>query len=226
MRGRNLVCAALTAIVLFCLAGTALAGWVEDKEYGFRIKVPVEWSKKRFRQGEDTIHVFVNPAEDVVVRVRAFKAAKDMNEEGLRALFEKNVLPGMLLKNLKPYELNNIKGLGAAYRGPFKGYDVVAIVFYALVEGKAFVVWTAMEASVFDTKRLESDAVTDSFQLFDTAKPRHSAAPRLTPATAAQQASAAKTALATKPATSTRSARVTTPRSAVATRASVSKSFR
>lgn len=166
-------------LILGVFAANSYGGWVEDKEFGFKINVPDNWKRSILNDGSDRIHVFLSPDENVAVRIRAFKVPAEATVDLIIPLFEKNVLSGGERKALMDHSLNGSSGKVGAYTGSFNGTAVGAGAYFTIHNGIAYVVWSLTPVSMFQSRYAESDAITNTFTLVSNNSQMGSSLPSL-----------------------------------------------
>lgn len=165
MTARHFVYGSIVFLAVICLTGNAQAGVVSDTEYGFRITIPDNWRTNSFMDGKDKVWAFAAPDQNSAIRIRAFKAPPGLSMETLMSGFETHVLNGGQKLIAKPHALNGINGKMVGYKGRFNNIDVGIGCFYTIHNGNAYIVWSMIPVSLFNTRSGQADAIMNTFTL-------------------------------------------------------------
>lgn len=140
--------------------------WLQDPDFGFQINVPASWTRNQFWDQTDKIHVLISPDQNIVVRIRCFKANPGVTAQQVIPVFEQMVLGNMpRLTEPQAFNLNGIQGYLVGYQGTLNGMQVMAAVFYAVQGNNGYIVWNVIEPHLYDQLVEQADAVTSTFQL-------------------------------------------------------------
>gem|GEM_PF-2329940 len=149
------------------LSTTANAQWVTDSQYGFKIKVPSNWSKEKKQDGTDRVHDFIDPSQNVFVEVRAFETMPNFTLDLLAQVFESSALPGAEKLTYGNYTLNGIAGKSGGYRLTVNGITVGVGVFYAVTPKYSYVLWSLIPTEVYNKYSALGDELLSSFTLIN-----------------------------------------------------------
>ena len=152
-------------VIIFFAKSILFAGWVEDKEFRFKINIPFTWQQNSFNDGTDRVYAFVSADENLAIRIRAFEVGPNVTLDIIESLFRSNILGQCEQLTLQNYNLNGYNGKLGAYRGVYNGISVGAGAFYTIQNGIAYIVWSLAPVRLFDSKINESDAITNTFTI-------------------------------------------------------------
>jgi len=155
----------IAGLVVLMTAHTLLAEWVEDREMNFKINVPRSWQKNILRDGSDKIHVFLSPDQNLAIRIRAFKVARNTGLDLIASLFKTRILGECEQLAFMDAVVNGYSGKIGAYRGMYNGIKVGAGAFFTIQDGIAYIVWSLTPLDKFQSRVKESDAITNTFTL-------------------------------------------------------------
>ncbi len=154
-------------MLLLFLPTFIMAQWVTDKQYGFKIEVPSNWSKESAMEGTDKTHSFSDPTQNVFIQVRAFKA-QGITADKISQVFESQYLPSANRVAFEAYTLNNTPGKFAGYTMHVDGLDVGIGAFYAVKNGIGYVIWSMIETKHYNEYSGQGDAVMNTFTTFSS----------------------------------------------------------
>ncbi len=151
-------------ILLFIFISSLLsAQWVTDKDYKFKINVPLDWSRETKTEGTDKIYDFVHPSNNIFLEVRAFKADANVTPDAIAEYFQSQYLPNSNRVAFENYTLNNIPGKFAGYNMNIDGLEVALGTFYAVKNGIGYVLWTMIETRLYNQYSGIGDEVLNTF---------------------------------------------------------------
>ncbi len=155
-------------ILLLPLMAESANSWVHDKQMNFKINVPNNYKKQRIVEGTDIVHSFISPDENIIIRVRALKADKNLTNDLLIQVFEQNILKNPQRLLIDNHTLNNIPGKICGYRWNPSSMDLGLAAFYTIQNGYAYIIWSAIPINIFKQRTAESDAIINSFTLISS----------------------------------------------------------
>lgn len=141
------------------------AQWINDAEYGFKIKVPNGWNKDKAQEGTDRVHDFLDPTENIFVEVRAFETGEGFTPDVLAQVFESSGLPGAQRLAYESYTLNGTQGKFAGYKTTINGLEVGVGAFYAVTKDFSYILWSLIPIEVYNQYSAQGDAVLNTFTL-------------------------------------------------------------
>ncbi|PLX13430.1 MAG: hypothetical protein C0598_03640 [Marinilabiliales bacterium] len=171
MNRSQIVSIAVLAFMLLIVNGLN-AQWQTDIDYDFKIKVPTNWSKNVYFDGTDKVYDFYSPDENAAVQMRTFEAPAGLTLDLLVGVYEEQMIPaGAFKEGVKNHvSVTGIPGKQASYSFNYNGNQVGMGVFYAIQNGKAYVISAIIPVSMLEQKAVEVKSITQSFQLL-SAKP-------------------------------------------------------
>jgi len=169
MKRLNLIIIAMLAILLFLASGLS-AQWQTDKSYDFKINVPSSWSKNSYMDGTDKVYDFYSPDENAAVQLRAFEAPQGLTLDMLVNVYEEQMLPGGTIKDGTNSHVSKsgIPGKQGTYRFNYNGSQVAMGVFYAIQNGKGYVISAMIPVNMLQQKTKEVKSITQSFALLSS----------------------------------------------------------
>lgn len=159
-----------TLAILFLLIFSThqiFAQWQTDHQYGMKINVPADWSKKSYKDGTDQVYEFYNAEGNVAITLRAFVADPSLTMDLLVQVFEQAMLPsGTQRLSLEDHlSYNGIPGKQAVYRVDDGGVLISIVCFYAIQNGNAYIVTGIIPNQLLEQKSEELKSITQSFQI-------------------------------------------------------------
>lgn len=169
MKKFYLIATGIITILVF-LISNAFGQWQFDNEYDFKINVPTSWSKNSYIDGTDKVYDFYSPDENAAVQIRAFEAPQGLTMDLLVNVYEEQMLPaGTSREELKYHtSKSGIPGKQATYRLNYNGTMVAMGVFYAIQNGKGYVVSAIIPISMLQRKTAQVKSITQSFSLLSS----------------------------------------------------------
>lgn len=159
----------IVLLLLFLFIGTTVnAQWLTDSEYGFKIKVPSNWTKEKKQDGTDRVHDFLDPTQNIFIEVRAFKTGTDFTPDALAQVFENSALPGAEKLAYENYTLNGTAGKFGGYRTTINGLTVGVGAFYAVTPGYSYIIWSLIPIEVYNQYSGAGDKVLNTFTVLKT----------------------------------------------------------
>lgn len=167
MNFRNFTISFLVFTLLVFSTIPLFSQWQVDKEYGFKIEVPVSWTKTIYTEGTDKIYDFLSQDERIFFEVRAFKSGDGFTDELLAKVFEESILQGGKRISFNNKNLNGLNGKMGLYDAVLDGnsYDIFA--FFGLTPENGFIIWSLTEAGQMEYLRSQINQVFSSFTLID-----------------------------------------------------------
>lgn len=159
----------MLAILLFMASGLS-AQWQIDKAYDFKVNVPSSWSKNSYMDGTDKVYDFYSPDENAAVQIRAFEAPQGLTLDLLVNVYEQQMLPAGATKDGTKSHVskNGIPGKQGTYRFNYNGTQVGMGVFYAIQNGKGYVISAMIPTNMLQQKSKEVKSITESFALLSS----------------------------------------------------------
>lgn len=153
-------------LILF-ISNIAYGQWQINHQYGMKINVPSDWSKKSYQDGTDQVYEFYSADGLVAVTLRAFSADPALTMDMFVQVFEEAMLPAGTQKQLfeDHISFNGIPGKQAVYQTNQQGALVNIMCFYAIQNGNAYVLTGIAPNDVLQQKSTEIKSVTQSFKI-------------------------------------------------------------
>jgi len=152
---------------IFIITNPIYSQWQIDNQYGMKINVPGDWSKKSYQDGTDQVYEYYSPEGNTAITLRAFSAEPALTMDLLVQVFEQAMMPSgterQLLENHVSY--NGIPGKQAVYRVSDNGVLVSIVCFYAIQNGNAYIVTGIIPNQLLEQKSEELKKITQSFQI-------------------------------------------------------------
>lgn len=154
-------------ILLLFISNLCFAQWQVDHQFGMKINVPSDWSKKSYKDGTDQVYEFYSSDGTVAITLRAFAADPSLTMDLLVQVYEQAMMPAGTQRQL--YEdftsYNGIPGKQAVYQVNQQGNLVNIMCFYTIQNGNAYVLTGVIPNQVMGQKEAEIKSVTQSFTI-------------------------------------------------------------
>ncbi len=161
--------AAVMVIGLFLMfmSINAFAQWQEDSKYGFKIKLPNNWSKNSFMDGNDKVYDYYSPDQNAAIQLRVFEAGSGVTTDILAQVYEESMLPeGTKRESLNDHtNVNGIPGKQGVYVMNYNGNEVYLSAFYTVQNNNGYVLTVIIPTSMIEQKGEEVKEITRSFSL-------------------------------------------------------------
>jgi hypothetical protein len=142
-----------------------MAQWVTDKQYGFKIQIPSNWTQESKVDGSDKVYDFLDPTQNIFIEIRAFKGS-GLSADKIAQVFESQYLANANRVAFESYTLNNTPGKFAGYTMNVDGLDVGIGAFYAVKNGNGYVIWSMIETKHYNQYSGQGDAIMNTFTTF------------------------------------------------------------
>ncbi len=167
MKRSGLLITALLTLIIQLATADIYAQWQQDNTYGFRIKLPNDWSKKSYMDGTDKVYDYYSPDENAAVQLRVFEAGGGVTTDLLVQVYEENMLPqGTHRESLNDHvSANGIPGKHGMYMLDYDGNGVFLSAFYTVQNNNAYVLTAIIPSVMLEQKGEEVKEITRSFIL-------------------------------------------------------------
>lgn len=157
----------LFSILILPLFSNSQNGWITDQQMNFKISIPNGWSKNSYVDGTDKVYDFYSADQNIAIQLRAFDAIQALTLDILVGVFEEQMLPaGTKRESLVDHvSVNGIQGKIGTYQLNYNNQRVAMGVFFAITEGKGYVLNTMIPESMIEQRGSEMKSVTESFTL-------------------------------------------------------------
>lgn len=139
--------------------------WHTDSEMGYKISLPNHYQKNQFWDQGEKILVAVSPDQNVVIRIRSFKATEQFTTSLIQQAFEQSVITGATLLTREEGDLNGIPAVATAYSWGYNNINTVVGAYFILNGGTGYIVWTIIPLNLLQQRSGEADQIIDSFSL-------------------------------------------------------------
>jgi len=165
----------ISIMMLVFLTHDIHAQWIHDAKYGFKIKLPSDWSKKSYMDGTDKVYDFYSADQNAAIQLRLFKTDNRVTTDILVQVYEQNMLPkGTNRQSLVNHTTRNgIPGKAGVYSMVYNGNQVTMAAFYTVQNHKGYVLTALVPTSMMQQKGPEVKSITQSFMLDGIAPTTH-----------------------------------------------------
>lgn len=154
----------IISIIMF-LSSNMFAQWQQDNDYKFKINVPSHWSKTSYMDGTDMVWDLLSNDENAAIQIRAFDASPKFTTDLLIQVYEESMLPqGSIRQSLTNLvSKQGISGKQGIYTFYYDGSDVSMGVFFAIKNGKGYIISAMIPTSMLQRKTNQVKQITESF---------------------------------------------------------------